>query len=64
MTDRDPRLLVLSPPELSVLMVLPRVAPADIEAAAARITEAVLRVRAEPMPDLIWDPEERGDWAE
>jgi hypothetical protein len=55
MTESDPKLLVLSPPGLTVLWALPRVAPADFEAAAARMSDAVRRVRAEPLPDATWD---------
>lgn len=64
MTDRDPRLLVISPPEMTLLMALPRVVPADIEAAATRMTEAVLRLRVEPLPEATWDSEATGDWPE
>jgi hypothetical protein len=55
MTESDPKFFALSPPGLTVLSALPRVAPADFEAAAARISEAVRRVRAEPQPDATWD---------
>lgn len=53
----DETVTPLSPQALTRIIELPRVSEADIAAAAARMCEALRRLRAEPHPDAIWNDE-------